>query len=269
MNPDISIIVPCYNQAVYLSECLQSVLDQSYTNWECVIVNDGSPDNTQEVVLQWTTKDSRFIYFEKDNGGLSNARNFGISNARGRYILPLDCDDKIGKKYVELGVKKIKENENIGVVYCKGRYFDAINRPWILQNYNKKQILCENLIFCSAIFRKDDWKAIGGYDENMRFGWEDWEFWINLIYSQNREVEILNYEGFYYRQKENSMLVSIAADEEKQNKSYNYIYAKHKKLYDENFTHPIIAYKRVIELENRNKLLLLVLKKFRSLFGRK
>lgn len=71
----ISVIVPCYNQAQYLDECLQSVLDQTYQNWECIIVNDGSPDNTEEIALRWTKKDSRFRYLKKENEGLSSARN--------------------------------------------------------------------------------------------------------------------------------------------------------------------------------------------------
>ncbi|HAO28647.1 MAG TPA: glycosyltransferase family 2 protein, partial [Chryseobacterium indologenes] len=83
MMPTISIIVPCYNQAIYLDECLQSVLDQTYGNWECIIVDDGSPDNTKEVTEKWIEKDNRFIYLHKENGGLSSARNAGIEAAKG------------------------------------------------------------------------------------------------------------------------------------------------------------------------------------------
>ena len=69
--PLISVIVPCYNQAQYLDECLQSVLDQTYTDWECIIVNDGSPDNTEEIAKNWVEKDTRFIYLSKENGGFA------------------------------------------------------------------------------------------------------------------------------------------------------------------------------------------------------
>jgi glycosyltransferase involved in cell wall biosynthesis len=78
MNPKISVIVPCYNQAIYLDECLQSVLDQTHENWECIIVNDGSTDHTEETAKKWTEKDARFIYIYKKNGGLSSARNAGL-----------------------------------------------------------------------------------------------------------------------------------------------------------------------------------------------
>ncbi|WP_374360648.1 glycosyltransferase family 2 protein, partial [Cloacibacterium sp.] len=75
--PLISVVVPCYNQAQYLDECLQSVLNQTYQDWECIIVNDGSPDHTEEIAKNWVEKDTRFIYLSKENGGLSSARNAG------------------------------------------------------------------------------------------------------------------------------------------------------------------------------------------------
>ena len=82
MNILVSIIVPCYNQAHFLDEALQSVLSQTYTNWECIIVNDGSPDNTENIAEKWLAVDSRFKYIKKDNGGLSSARNIGIKMSK-------------------------------------------------------------------------------------------------------------------------------------------------------------------------------------------
>ena len=100
MNPLISVIVPCYNQAQYLDECLQSVLDQTYQNWECIIVNDGSPDHTEEIAKRWLEKDNRFRYIYKDNGGLSSARNAGIREAKGEYLFFLDSDDSLNGNLV-------------------------------------------------------------------------------------------------------------------------------------------------------------------------
>ena len=266
MKGMISIVVPCYNQAQYLEECLQSVLDQTYENWECLIVNDGSTDNTEEIALEWEEKDSRFIYLKKENGGLSNARNYGITRAKGEYILPLDCDDKIGKDYLLKGIRVLKKNNNVGVVYCNARLFGKENKSWVLPPFDKKHLLCENLIFCTGIFLKEDWGKIGGYDENLKYGWEDWEFWINLLYSLNKEAFKLNYLGFYYRIKDNSMITSINNNRTKQLKTYEYIYNKHKKFYDENFEHPIIGYQKLWKLENKYKVLVYNLKKLKSFF---
>ena len=98
MTPFFSIIIPCYNQAHFLSDCLESLQQQSYTNWEAIVVNDGSTDNTNQVANQFVTKDSRIKLFEKDNGGLSSARNYGLENISGQRIIFLDSDDFLYSK---------------------------------------------------------------------------------------------------------------------------------------------------------------------------
>ncbi len=255
MNELVSIIVPCYNQSEYMDECLNSVLNQTYENWECIIVNDGSPDNTEEVALKWQSKDSRFIYLKKENGGLSSARNFGISNARGKYILPLDCDDKIGNNYTKNALKIFEHTSNIGIVYCKAVFFGTINGKWKLPRFNKKYLLCANHIFCSAFFLKEDWSKIGGYDENMKQGWEDWEFWIRLLYLLDKTAYRLNYTGFYYRRKDISMGNSVVEDKEKKIQIHEYVYEKHKNIYIDTFGHPIQMYNQIYGLKMRLRLL--------------
>ena len=124
MKKRVSIIVPCYNQAQYLDECLQSVLEQTYPHWECIIINDGSPDNTEKVAQEWVVKDTRFKYIYKENGGLSSARNAGIEIADGEFILPLDADDKISAHYLKLAVKEFEKDTYLKVVYCKAEKFE-------------------------------------------------------------------------------------------------------------------------------------------------
>lgn len=94
-KPMFSVIIPCYNQAVFLSDALESVLGQSYRNWEAIVVNDGSPDDTETIARGYMRKDTRIKYVYKENGGLSSARNKGIAMALGEFILPLDADDVI------------------------------------------------------------------------------------------------------------------------------------------------------------------------------
>ena len=95
----VSIIIPCFNQGMYLSETIESVLSQTYRYWECIIINDGSADNTEEIALGYCNNDERIKYLKQDNKGPCVARNYGISNAGGIYILPLDADDILGKDY--------------------------------------------------------------------------------------------------------------------------------------------------------------------------
>ena len=148
MNPLVSIIVPCYNQAQYLPDSLQSVLDQEYTNWECIIVNDGSPDNTEKVAKEWVEKDNRFQYFHKENSGVSDTRNFGIENSTGKYILPLDGDDKISKEYLREAVEIMEKNPEVKIVYSNRILFGDVNRKDVLPPYK-----FENLIINKHIFK--------------------------------------------------------------------------------------------------------------------
>lgn len=223
-NPLASIIVPCYNQAQYLDECLQSVIEQTYQNWECIIVNDGSPDNTEEVAKKWLEKDSRFMYVYKENGGLSSARNFGILSARGEFILPLDADDKISIQYIELAIKEFNIDINLKVVYCKAEKFGIKTGKWVLPDFSLNRLAKDNMIFCSALYRKKDWELVGGYDTKMLYGFEDWEFWISILKNGGKVMCLENF-GFFYRIKDGSMVKQI--DEKKREYLFNYMSLKH------------------------------------------
>lgn len=228
----VSVIVPCYNQAQYLDECLQSVLDQSYLHWECIIVNDGSPDGTEEIAKNWVEKDSRFAYLKKENGGLSGARNAGITKAKGDFILPLDADDKISKDYIALAVAEFEKDLEVKIVYCKSEKFGDIEGLWQLPPFSISDLCRYNMIFCSALYRREDWKSVGGYDVNMIYGLEDWEFWIAIL-KNGGNVKCLDEVGFYYRIKENSMVRKMNQDHI--NYSEIYIAKKHINFFISNY----------------------------------
>lgn len=188
----VSIIIPCYNQVQYLPETLQSVLDQSYTNWECIIVNDGSPDATEEVAQRWCEKDSRFIYLKKENGGLSSARNAGLKIAKGDYIQFLDSDDLLEKD--KILQQSLFFNTSVDLIISGYRYFEnseGITKLRITGNYN---ILPETVIImsdhvdvinlfkrrnpfviCAPLYKKRVFEVVGGFDEQLH-SLEDWDF---------------------------------------------------------------------------------------------
>lgn len=222
MNPLISVVVPCYNQAQFLDECLQSVLDQTYQNWECIIVNDGSPDHTEEVAKKWTEKDFRFKYIDKENGGLSSARNAGIEIAKGEWILPLDADDRIGNQYLDIAEKQFVKNPTI--IYCNAEFFGDKRGTWELEEFSLPKLAKTNLIFCSAFYRKDRWIEVKGYDENLIYGLEDWDFWILLLKGGGTVFKI-DKVCFYYRVKSQSMIKNL--DSERRKISLDYISNKH------------------------------------------
>jgi len=251
--PVFSIIVHCYKHAHYLPEALDSVLSQSFSDWECIIVDDGSPDNTEEIATKWEQRNGRFKLLQIENGGLSNARNQGINIARGEFILPLDADDKIAPDYLEKALPLFNESPSVKVVYGHARYFGAKDELWKLLDFDLKSLATKNMIYCSAIFRKKDWKKVGGYDVQMKYGFEDWEFWIAIL-KNGGEVRKLDSVCFYYRIAEGSMLRSMT--ESGQNELFNYMSAKHSDFYIEQLGNFQQLAKERYEAETRMKSLL-------------
>ncbi|MDQ1098535.1 MULTISPECIES: glycosyltransferase family 2 protein [Chryseobacterium] len=228
LSPQISIIVPCYNQAQYLDECLQSVASQTFRDWECLIIDDGSPDYTAEVAKKWIESDSRFTYYKKENGGVASARNFGLEKVSGKWILPLDGDDKINENYLSYALEKLREGYDL--VYCHADYFGTRNEPFILLDYTFENLLKYNVIFCSALFSREKLNDIR-YDENMIHGLEDWEFWISYLSQPDMKVYRLEETLFYYRIKDISRNENIKNDSEKMDEAKKYILEKHSKTY--------------------------------------
>jgi len=116
----ISVIVPIYNNEIYLRECLDSVLAQTFTNWEAILIDDGSTDNTGKIVDEYSEKDSRFVAIHKQNGGVLSARKAGLENSRGEFIANIDHDDTYHPQFLEKMHLKITET-NADFVWCKNQ----------------------------------------------------------------------------------------------------------------------------------------------------
>ena len=227
--PLVSIIIPCYNQGKYIIECLESVKAQTYMNWECIVMDDGSSDNTKIVVQNYIQTESRISYNYQQNMGVSFARNNAIKLSNGKYILPLDGDDKIGSTYLEKALDILENNDKITVVYCEAELFGNKSGKWHLPNYSFDVLLKQNVLFCSTLFRRADFERTGGFDCLMKIGLEDWEFWISLLKNGGQVVK-LDETLFYYRLVSNSRNSSF--DKQKEREIRNYIYQKHKSTYD-------------------------------------
>lgn len=226
-NCSISIIVPCYNGAEYLRETLDCLQKQTLENWECVIVNDGSTDNSLEIMKEYAAKDKRYKYIDKKNEGPSIARNVAISVSDGKYILPLDSDDLIAPSYVEKAVEYLEKHPSTTLVYCRARYFGDSDEEWLLPEYEYDQLLFANQIFCSCVYRRSDYEKTGGYNTNMKQGLEDWDFLLSLL---NRDSEVYRIPEilFYYRKH----VVSRTTEANKHTQDlYNRIVANHIDVY--------------------------------------
>lgn len=239
MSLSVSIIVPCYNQGQYLAECLESVAVQNSLDWECIIVNDGSNDNSEEIATQYCQKNSRFKYIFQINRGLSAARNNGIRISAGKYILPLDADDKISADYVNEAVAVLNKFPDVKIVYAAAEYFGSKTGLIELPNFSLEKLASQNLIYCSAFFRKTDFEQYGGYDEQFLHGWEDWDFWLGLLENGGAVVKLPGIH-FFYRQKKSSMLTEINGDNDIQTETRTMIFTKHFHLYTRLFGDPIL-----------------------------
>ncbi len=246
----VSIIVPCYNQAKYLDEALQSVLMQTYTNWECILVNDGSTDETETICLKWVSRDDRFLYFAQKNQGVVKARNYGINKAIGEFILPLDSDDLISVDYIELALEEISANVNVKLVYSQAIKFGDLNEFWDLPLFSMGTLAKGNIIFNCALFRKSDWNRVGGYDVNLDIGYEDWEFWINIL-KAGGEVKQIPKVCFYYRIKTPSRNTNIQDDQFK--RIYAYVSVKHADFFVNQWGSFHSLKQQINQNENENK----------------
>ncbi len=119
----ISVIIPCYNQEKFLDETLSSVFKQSYSNWECIIVDDGSTDDSGIIAKNWLEKDRRFLYFKQENAGVSAARNFGLSVAKGAWIQFLDGDDYLTPSKLTESIKIFENNTSVNFIVTHFRHF--------------------------------------------------------------------------------------------------------------------------------------------------
>ncbi|MEN2400340.1 glycosyltransferase family A protein [Flavobacterium sp. MC2016-06] len=232
--PRLSIITPCYNSEATLHLTLESVFKQKFQDWEVIIVNDGSADRTEEIALDWVKKDKRFKYFSKENEGLGKTRNFGISKANGTYILPLDSDNLIESDFTLNALKIFEDNPDVGVVHGYAEFFGEREGLWKIDDFDIQKMLVHNYIDACAVFKKELWQKVGGYDQNMPYqGHEDWEFWVSLA-SINTVFYNLHLITFKYFVSSKSMIHSF--NNEMVFLNQDYIMKKHSKLFHEEYS---------------------------------
>ena len=181
INDLVSVVIPCYNQAQYLEEAVQSVIDQTYPNIEILIINDGSTDNTLDIALTLQHKHMNKIQIiNQSNMGLPRSRNNGIKKAKGMYILPLDSDDKIEQTMIQKCID-ILIHDQVDIVYTDIHCFGIQNNIFIQKPEAASNILYVNLPPATSLYKREVWEKNSGYKVNMKEGYEDWEFWVNAF----------------------------------------------------------------------------------------
>jgi glycosyltransferase involved in cell wall biosynthesis len=228
----ISIIVPCYNNSDFIEKAVQSALSQTYPNIEVIVVDDGSDIKTKRVLQDLESSITKLI--TQENQGQSIARNNGIKQARGTYILNLDSDDFFEPTFCEKAVQKFEEDSAIKIVTCLAKRF---NKNGMIDVFTPKggtfnDFLFSNSALGSSMFKRKDWKICGGYEEQLPIlGFEDWEFYIQLL-KQGGKAYVINEVLFNYQVRENSTTDRI---QDLKLDKFKHIIFKHKELYKDNF----------------------------------
>ena len=261
----VSVIMPCYNDGKYIHQAIASVREQTYQNIELIIIDDGSEDKDTIRIIQNIEKEELAVIFHTEHAGPAEARNKGIRHASGQYILPLDSDDTIDKTYVEKCVRVLEERENTGVVYCFADLFGEKKGRWELPPYSFRNMLIHNVVFVTAMFRKEDWERVGGFDSSMRAGMEDYAFWLSIL-SLGKEIYQIPEVLFHYRIKKVSRTSKFLDDREQAKEVYREIYFRHKEFYQEHLEEYVLALRdALVEEEFIKRKYVLRVEKFRKL----
>ncbi|MFV0420820.1 glycosyltransferase [Oleidesulfovibrio sp.] len=179
--PFISVIIPVYNGAAFLPDAVASVAAQQYENLEVIIVNDGSQDDSSTVARNLAAQYPalHIQVLDKENGGLASARNAGIRQAKGQWILPLDCDDCFAADFLNTAVQAIKTRPEVNLVFTNMQEFGAKNGQWIPREYSLAELMQRNTFPYASLYRRELWQQSGGYVSSMPWGAEDWLFWLS------------------------------------------------------------------------------------------
>jgi glycosyltransferase involved in cell wall biosynthesis len=241
MPPAVSVIIPCHNHGQFLDEAVDSVLAQTFTDYEIVIVDDGSDDPLTVAKLAAFSR-PRCRVLRSPHLGLVAARNLGIRQSAGRCLLPLDADDRLAPTYLEKTVPRLDGDATLGIITTEAEFFGSRTGRWMLAPCHLPDLLLRPGIFATALFRRADWVAAGGYQPDMVHGYEDYDLWLAILKlgrKAHRVPEVL----FYYRQGGGGMLAGM--DLEKKVRSYLKLYEHHRELYHANMDY---VFRTVLEL---------------------
>jgi GT2 family glycosyltransferase len=209
-GPAVSVIIPCYRQAGFLPFAVTSVALQTFADWEIVIVNDGSPDDTSAVaaVLAERLPGRRIRLIEQDNSGLANARNSGVKAARGRFLLPLDADDALDPGFLAKTVAILDADAGAAIAHSDVAVFGARSGVWLTgRPFDVAHLRQENGLAYASLYRREVWERSGGYRSSMSAGYEDWDFWLGAAAAGFRARHIAEPLMLYREKGAESMLV--------------------------------------------------------------
>lgn len=204
--PKVSVVIPCYNHGHFVGRAVDSVWAQGVEDIEVLIIDDGSTVKETIDILNDFPK-TKATVLRKENGHLSSARNHGIRHAKSEYILLLDADDFFAPSFLRKAIPILDSNPEVGVVTCLTQNFGIrSDRPTVKTGGKLIDFLTANPCNASCLIRKKCWEEVGGFDETMKGGYEDWDFWIALT-EKEWFIHSIPEHLFHYYVARNSMVV--------------------------------------------------------------
>ncbi len=178
-NPLVSVVVPFYNRADTIDDTINSLLEQTFIDFEVIIVDDGSTDEVSvEKLEKIKAVHPKFIVMHQKNNGVASARNLGIKKSKGKYIICLDSDDIVEPTYIEKCTTLLEYNQDISLVTTYRKDFGVLNDEFRGVPYEPLELYKNNMVTTAAQFRRKAWEVSGGYKSNI--GYEDWDYWLTL-----------------------------------------------------------------------------------------
>jgi glycosyltransferase involved in cell wall biosynthesis len=234
----VSVIVTCYNKGKYIRETLDSIRSQTYPNIEIIVIDDCSTDPFTIKTMQSLSETGIKTLLLSENIGVSAARNLGIRSCTGSYILIMDGDDTITPDFIDEAVQVFSERPEIGIVSSQVRLFGLKKGKMNLLEPTLENTIAQNTMVISSIFRKELFQRTGGFNTDMKEGFEDWDFWLSMMEHDVR-IHTLPKAHFNYRITANSRN-HLSENELKTLRRR--IYDNHRKLYAENFMDPRLTF---------------------------
>lgn len=246
-KPLVSVIMPAYNAALYINEAIESVINQTFRNWELIIVNDGSTDATREIILGFEKKDRRIKYLFQENGKQGKARNLGIAHSIGQYIAFLDADDLWIENKLVIQVNYLISNPEIDLIFSQGYFlnqdnpidFDVRVKP--IWNINDLPLFIEQnqIPILSVVVKKTCLIDVDNFSEDLNIqNVEDYHLWLKLL-CNNQKFRSIKQRLFFYRIHDNQ----ITKTEESENIKLLHLFIEFYKYHNNRLSHKMILAK--------------------------
>jgi glycosyltransferase involved in cell wall biosynthesis len=203
MAPRISVLLPCFNHGAFIHEAIASVRAQTFQDFEIIVVDDGSTEAETVAVLD-ALEGPRVRVLRTANHGLPGARNFAAAHAAGELFCALDADDRLAPQWFDKALAILDARPDLAFVSHWLETFGDERWSWTPEACDLPSLLARNAVNGAALVRRNAFVAVGGYDESMREGCEDWDFWLRLVESGHRG-HIIPEVLFYYRRRADSM----------------------------------------------------------------